>query len=450
MSRLPVVVTTLFLLFSALPACAESDRAQGDAEAAEHFIHAGHMLDTATGSVLDDQLIGIANGRVVSVAPRGDSRVPEGVRVIDLADHFVLPGLTDAHVHLTSDATIQGHTRLGRGSHRAALFGVRAARDTLAAGFTTVRNVGAPNFADLALRDAIEAGDFPGPRMRVAGKSLGMTGGHCDNNLLPPEFGHRSGGVADGPWAVREQVRKNLKYGADTIKFCATGGVMSKGTATGARQYTLEEMQAIVEEAHALGMRVAAHAHGDAGIELAIRAGVDSVEHASLISPASIALAREYGTALVMDVYVSDYILGMGEEIGILEESLEKEREVGQTQRDNLRRAHEAGVRIVFGSDAGVYPHGQNGKQFERMVDAGMTPLETIQAATIHAAELLDWAEDIGRIAPGFHADIIAVSGNPLEDVTKLESVAFVMKGGVEHKVPDAKKLSPANNKNRH
>jgi imidazolonepropionase-like amidohydrolase len=430
MLRLPFVATTLLLLFAALPACAASNSSAGDPDEAEHFVLAGQLLDTANGEVRRDQLIGVAGGRVVSVTARAETDVPRDARIVDLSDHFVLPGLIDAHVHLTSDASIQGHARLGRSSTRAALFGVRAAQETLNAGFTTIRQPGAPAFADIALRDAIEAGDFPGPRMRVAGQSLGMTGGHCDNNLLPPAFEHRSGGVADGPWAVREQVRKNLKYGADTIKFCATGGVMSKGTATGARQYTLEEMQAIVEEAHALGMRVAAHAHGDAGIELAIRAGVDSVEHASLISDDSIALALEHGTALVMDVYVSDYILGRGAEAGIPEESLEKEREVGQAQRDSLRRAHEAGVRIVFGSDAGVYPHGENGRQFARMVAAGMSPLEAIQSATIHAAELLDWANEIGRISPGFHADIIAVDGNPLEDVTGLESVSFVMKGG--------------------
>ncbi|WP_406672290.1 amidohydrolase family protein [Natronospira sp.] len=434
MPRIVAALFALSLAAAALPACAADNAAQADPGQAEHYVLAGQLLDPKTGDVRDDQLIGIAEGRIVSVSQRDAVELDEDGKVIDLSDRFVLPGLIDTHVHLTNDASVQGHARLGRGSHRAALYGVRAARKNLEAGFTTVRNLGAPAFADIAIRDAIEAGDFPGPRMRVAGQSLGMTGGHCDSTLLPPDFEHRGGGVADGPWAAREQVRKNLKYGADTIKFCATGGVMSKGTATGARQYTLEEMEAIVDEAHALGMRVAAHAHGDAGIKLAIKAGVDSVEHASLISDESIALARRNGTALSMDVYVSDYILGMGEEVGMLEESLEKEREIGQAQRDSLRRAHEAGVRIVFGSDAGVYPHGQNGKQFARMVEAGMSPLEAIQAATIHAADLLDWSDEIGRIEPGFHADFIAVDGSPLDDVTRLESVRFVMKAGEIHK----------------
>lgn len=424
----PFVSVLLFSLLS-LPACAQEPESAAMGEA-ERYVLAGRLLDTASGSVLEDRVIGIADGRVVGVAARDEVELPEGAEVVDLSDRFVLPGLTDAHVHLTSDASLQGYNRLGRSNIRSALHGVDAARRTLEAGFTTVRHVGAPAYADIAIRDAIRDGNFPGPRMRVAGQSLGMTGGHCDSNMLPPEYEHRADAVADGPWAVRRQVRENLKYGADTIKFCATGGVLSKGTATSARQYTPEEMEGLIDEAHNLGMKVAAHAHGDAGIRAAIEAGVDSVEHASLISEESIELALENDTTLVMDVYVSDYILGMGEEIGILPESLEKEREVGQTQRDNLRRANEAGVRIVFGTDAGVFPHGDNAKQFARMVEAGMTPVEAIQAATVNAAELLDWPEEIGRIAPGYHADLIAVDGNPLDDITVLESVDFVMKGG--------------------
>lgn len=430
MLRVLPSLTALLLAALALPACADDGNSSVPMAEATHYVHAGRLLDPAEGTVLEDRIIGIAEGRVVWVMGRDEVTLNDEAEVIDLSDRFVLPGLTDAHVHFTSDASVHGYERLGRSSIRSALHGVNAARRTLEAGFTTVRHVGAPDYADVAIRDAIRAGEFPGPRMRVAGQAIGMTGGHCDNNLLPAEFDHEAGGVADGPWAVRRQVRENRKYGADTIKFCATGGVLSRGTSTGARQFTPEEMEAIIDEAHNFGMRVAAHAHGDAGIRAAIEAGVDSVEHASLISEESIALAREHGTTLVMDVYVSDYILGMGEAVGILPESLEKEREVGQAQRDNLRRAHEAGVRIVFGSDAGVYPHGDNAKQFTRMVDAGMEPMEAIQSATIHAAELLDWPEAIGRIAPGYHADLIAVDGNPLEDISVLGSVDFVMKGG--------------------
>jgi len=430
MPRIITAFLTTLIISLALPACATPSRDSGSIDQARHFIKAGQMLDSRNGEVLSDQLIGIADGRIVSLHDRAAVTLPEDAEVLDLGEHFLLPGLIDAHVHLTSDASVQGHARLGRATVRQALYGVEAARKTVEAGFTTIRNLGAPGFADIALMEAIEAGEFSGPRMRVAGQSLGMTGGHCDNNLLPAEYEREAGGVADGPWAVRRQVRHNVKHGADTIKFCATGGVMSQRTSPGARQYTPEEMEAIVDEAHTLGLRVAAHAHGDAGIEAAIRAGVDSVEHASLISAETIELARERDVALVMDVYVSDYILGMGEEVGMLEESLEKEREVGQTQRDNLRRAHEAGVRIVFGSDAGVYPHGQNARQFSRMVDAGMTPLEAIQAATTHAAQLLDWSEEIGRIAPGFYADLLVLDDNPLETLETLESPQRVIKNG--------------------
>jgi imidazolonepropionase-like amidohydrolase len=310
------------------------------------------------------------------------------------------------------------------------LFGVANGQRTMNAGFTTVRNVGAAGFADVALRDAIENGDVVGPRMRVAGHALGITGGHCDNNLLPWEMGVSADGVADGPWEIRKKIRENDKYGADLTKFCATGGVLSKGTTVGAQQYTLEEMVAIVDESHRKNRRVAAHAHGTEGIIAAITAGVDSVEHASMIDEEGIRLALANGTFLVMDVYVSTYILEMGEAAGFLPESLDKERQVGQVQRDNFRKAHEAGVRMAFGSDAGVYPHGYNGKQFAYMVQYGMTPMEAIQAATVNAAELLDWPGDVGVIEGGAYADIIAVDGNPLEDIRELEDVDFVMKGG--------------------
>jgi imidazolonepropionase-like amidohydrolase len=270
--------------------------------------------------------------------------------------------------------------------------------------------------------------------MRVAAHALGITGGHCDNNLLPPRFSQFAGGVADGPWEIRKKVRENFKYGADVTKFCATGGVLSKGDSVGGQQYTLEEMVAIVTESHQHDRRVAAHAHGTEGIKAAIQAGVDSVEHASLIDDDGIRMAREAGTFLVMDVYVDTYILEMGEAAGFLPESLEKERIVGQAQRDNFRKAHEAGVRMAFGTDAGVYPHGDNGKQFAYMVQYGMTPLEAIQAATINAAELLGWPADVGALEAGMYADIIAVRGNPLEDIRELEDVRFVMKGGEVYK----------------
>jgi imidazolonepropionase-like amidohydrolase len=394
------------------------------------YVKAGRLLDVRSGRLLDDQVIVIRGERVERIVPAVQARLPEGNHVIDLSRATVLPGLIDAHDHLTSDHRFHGYRALGISVPRETLYGVLNARRTLEAGFTTVRNVGADGYSDVALRDAIHAGEISGPRLLVSGPALGMTGGHCDDNLLPAEYNHRAEGVADGPWAVRAKVREVVKYGADLIKFCATGGVLSKGDLPGTQQYTFEEMQAIVEEARVLGRRVAAHAHGAEGMKIAIRAGVDSIEHASLIDEEGIELARERGTFLVMDIYNDDFILQQGEKVGMLPESLEKERALGQLQRDNFRRAHQARARMAFGSDGGVYPHGGNAKQFAYMVKYGMTPLEAIQAATLHAAELLGWADRVGSIEAGKFADLIAVEGNPLEDVTVLEDVRFVMKGG--------------------
>ncbi|MCH7766048.1 MAG: amidohydrolase family protein [Acidobacteria bacterium] len=394
------------------------------------YVLAGKLLDVRAGRLLTDQVIVIRGERIERVVPASEAALPHGANVIDLSGATVLPGLIDAHDHLTGDHRFHGYRALSISVPRETLYGVLGARKTLAAGFTTVRNVGASGYADVALRDAINDGEILGPRMLVSGPALGITGGHCDNNLLPPEYNHRAQGVADGPWAVRAKVREIIKYGADLIKFCATGGVLSKGDDVGVLQYTLEEMQAIVAEAHKLGRKVAAHAHGAEGIKTAILAGVDSIEHASLIDDEGIRLARERGTFLVMDIYNDTFILEHGAAVGILPESLEKERQIGQAQRDNFRRAHQAGARIAFGTDGAVYPHGDNAKQFAYMVEYGMTPLEAIQAATVHAAELLGWADRVGALEPGKFADLIAVEGDPLADVALLEKVGFVMKGG--------------------
>ncbi len=404
-----------------------------DAVAEDSYIRAGRLLDVVEGELLRDRVIVVRDERIAGIAASEDIDIPEGAEVIDLSGYTVLPGLIDMHVHLVGNAEAQGYAQLADSLPRATLHGAANARRTLEAGFTSVRNVGAGGFADIALRDAIDAGDLPGPRMRASGPSVGITGGHCDSNLLPAEYEDYSGGVADGPWEIRKRIRDNIKYGADVIKFCATGGVLSRGTSVGVQQYTEEEMAALVDEAQRRGRRVAAHAHGTEGIKAAIRAGVDSVEHASLIDDDGIRLARDAGTFLVMDVYVSTYILEMGEAAGFLPESLEKERIVGEAQRNNFRKAHEAGVRIAFGSDAGVYPHGINARQFAYMVRYGMTPLQAIRAATVDAAELLGWPLDVGRIEEGAYADIIAVRGNPLDDVRLLEDVRFVMKGGEVH-----------------
>ncbi|MET3119371.1 imidazolonepropionase-like amidohydrolase [Undibacterium sp. GrIS 1.8] len=393
-------------------------------------IKAGKLIDVEAGKVLLDQIILVQNQHILSVGSSKTMAIPAGAQILDLSKSTVLPGLIDSHTHLTGNAHQHGYASIGTSNIRAALYGVRAARDTLQAGFTTVRNVGADGFGDVALRDAINDGDVPGPRMLVSGYALGITGGHCDNNLLPPEYNDVGKGVADGPWAARAKVREMAKYGADLIKICATGGVLSKGDAAGAQQYTLEEMQAIVSEAHKLGRKVAAHAHGTSGINDAIRAGVDSVEHASLIDAEGMRMAKEKGTYLVMDIYDDDYILSEGEKAGFLPESLAKEKEIGQLQRDNFRKAFEFGDKMAFGTDAGVYPHGDNAKQFFYMVKYGMTPMQAIQAATISAADLLGWKNKVGSIKAGKFADIIAVTGDPMSDVTVLTKVDFVMKDG--------------------
>ncbi len=394
------------------------------------YIKAGRLLDVADGRMLTDRTIVVRGERIERTGSASSIDIPADANVVDLSDATVLPGLIDMHVHLTGDPDAHGYKNLAASIPRNALFGAANARRMLTAGFTSARNIGAGGYADIALRDAINHGDVPGPRMRVTGPALGITGGHCDNNLLPPRFESFSDGVADGPWEIRKQIRENAKYGADLTKFCATGGVLSKGTSVGKQQYTLQEMATIVAESHQRDRKVAAHAHGTEGIKAAIEAGVDSVEHASLIDAEGIRMALDAGTFLVMDVYVSDYILEMGEAAGFLPESLQKERKVGQAQRNSFQKAHEAGVRMAFGSDAGVYPPGMNAKQFAYMVQYGMTPMEAIQAATIHAAELLGWPADVGAIEAGMYADIIAVRGNPLDDISVLEDVRFVMKGG--------------------
>ena len=394
------------------------------------YIKAGRMIDVADGRVLNDRVIVVEGDRIERVGSGSAIDIPSGARVIDLGDRTVLPGLFDMHIHLTGDTSVQGYETLAASVPRNALYGAMNARLTLESGFTSVRNVGAGGYADIALRDAINDGNVPGPRIFASGPALGITGGHCDSNLLPHEYDDRADGVADGPWEIRTAVRRNIKYGADLTKFCATGGVLSKGTDVGVQQYTLEEMATIVDETHRRGRKVCAHAHGTEGIKTAIEAGVDSVEHASLIDDEGIRMAKERGTYLVMDAYVSTYILEGGEAAGFLPESLEKERVVGQAQRNNFRKAHEAGVKIAFGSDAGVFPHGIAGRQFAYMVQYGMSPMEAIQSATIVAAELMGWEADAGAIEPGMYADIIAVPEDPITDVRALENVTFVMKGG--------------------
>lgn len=394
------------------------------------YLRAGKMIDGLANRAVDNPVVQIEGERIVAVGTADTITIPDGARVIDLGDATILPGFLDAHVHLSGDARIHGYRGLARSVPRNTITGVRNAKRTLMAGFTSVRNLGAAGYAVIALRDAINDGDVPGPRILAAGHSLGVTGGHCDNNLLPSEYDAKGGGVADGPWEVRKKVRENIKYGADLIKFCATGGVLSKGTSVGNQQYTLEEMIAIVEEAHLRKRKVAAHAHGTEGIKSAIIAGVDSIEHASFLDAEAIRMAKKHGTFLSIDIYNTEYILSKGEAAGILPESLAKERVVGGRQRQSFTMAVKAGAKVVLGTDAGVYPHGMNGHQFSRMVRFGMTPMQAIKAATSLNAELFGMEADVGAIEAGRFADIVAVSGDPLADISVLENVTFVMKGG--------------------
>ncbi|MBC8121036.1 MAG: amidohydrolase family protein [Gemmatimonadaceae bacterium] len=427
MRQIAVPAWFLILASALVPVLAQSPQAPQTT-----VIVAGRLVDVRAGRVLTNQAILIEGERIKEVGPASNinNLATAGTRVIDLSSATVLPGLIDTHAHLTSNASMGPYESLGVSVPRETLYGVKNARLTLEAGFTTIRNVGASGYADVALRDAINDGDLPGPRMLVSGPALGITGGHCDNSLLAPEFKYEAEGVADGPWAVRTKVREVAKYGADLIKICATGGVLSKGDDPGTQQYTLEEMKAIVEEAHKLGRKVAAHAHGTSGMKDAMRAGADSIEHASLIDEEGIRMARQRGTYLVMDIYNDDYILQEGERIGLLKESLEKERKIGQLQRDNFARAVKAGAKIAFGTDSGVYPHGDNARQFAYMVKYGMSPMEAIRAATLNAASLMGWQDRLGTIEPGKFADIVAVAGDPTQNVKLLEKVAFVMKGG--------------------
>lgn len=389
------------------------------------------IIDVEEGKVLRGRVVAIQDGKITFVG--SESRLPDGEWTeIDLTGATLMPGLSDSHVHLTSGANAHGFRGLTRSTARAAISGVVNSETTLMAGFTTVRNLGAPGFTDIDLRKSIAEGEIVGPRIIGAGQSIGITGGHCgDATMLPYEAQRRTGGRADGPWEVRQKVRENKKYGAQVIKFCGTGGVLSPNTSINAQQYSLEEMKAIVDEARLLDLKVAVHAHGPRGIQSALDAGVDSIEHASMITDEGIALAIEQGTYLSMDIYVSDYILSEGEAAGIMEENLAKERLVGQVQRERFQAAVRAGANMAFGSDAGVYPHGTNARQFAKMVEWGMSPMQAIQTATIANADLFGLKDEIGSITVGKAADLVAVEGNPLENIRELEDIDFVMKGGV-------------------
>ncbi|WP_293883921.1 amidohydrolase family protein [Sphingomonas sp.] len=394
-------------------------------------ISADHMIDVLAGRTTDKPLVIVTDGRITAVGIQGTMAVPAGARVVDLAGRTILPGLIDMHVHLTSLAEVGGYQGLRYTDSFWSAVGVANARKTIDAGFTSVRNVGADQFQDVGLRQAIDGGFVVGPRMTTAGYAIGATGGHCDVGGLPPSMDKVQPSIINSPDEARAKVRWLHKYGATVIKICATGGVFSLGDSVGGQQLSLEEMKAIADEAHMLGLRVAAHAHGNDGIRTAILAGIDTIEHCSLADDATIKLAAQHKTWFDMDIYNDDYILATGTANGTEQESLDKEKLIGRLQRETFRKAVRAGVPMIFGTDAGVYPHGDNGKQFAKMVEWGMTPMQAIQAATRSAAEALGKTGDVGAIAVGRFGDIVAVTGDPIADIRQLERVDTVIKGGV-------------------
>ncbi len=403
------------------------------AQADTVVVTAARMIDVLASRVIDKPQLTITDGRIVAITAQG-APIPAGARRVELPGQTLLPGLIDMHVHLTIDPALGGYRGLEYTDNFWTVVGVANAKKTLEAGFTTVRNVGSSNFDDVALKQGIEGGYVPGPRIVPATYAIGATGGHCDATEFPPSVKVPTPAVADGPDAIRATVRMLRKYGAEVIKFCGTGGVFSKTDSVGGQQYSLVEMTALVEEAHRLGLKVAVHAHGAAGIKDALRAGVDTIEHASLADEESFLLAKQHGAYFSMDIYDDDYILAEGEKNGTFKESLEKERLIGRQQRETFKAATAAGVKMVFGTDGGVYPNGDNAKQFATMVAWGMTPMQALRAATVTAAEALGRSADVGAIAVGRYGDLVAVDGDPLADVTTLQSVSFVMKGGVVYK----------------
>lgn len=415
--------STLIVVLLAVGACGAQSAAP------RVVVHAGKLVDVKNGKLLSNQAVVIQGDKIVSVGPASEVKSEPSDRVVDLGNATVLPGLIDVHTHLTGDPSF-GYESLAISIPREALTGAKNARITLDAGFTTVRNVGASGYTDVALRDAVNAGDVPGPRMLVSGPALGITGGHCDNNLLPFEYHVTDEGVADGVAGVQHKVREVIKYGADVIKICATGGVLSKGDDPQASQYTLEEMKAIVADAHRLGRKVAAHAHGAQGILWASEAGVDSVEHCSYIDDAAIAELKKNGTYLVPTLYLSDWLAENMQKVGMPEMYAKKMRDIMPIVRQNVGHAFASGVKVAFGTDAAVYPHGLNAHEFAVYVKLGMTPAQAIRTATVNAADLLGWTDKVGSLDAGKWADLIAVDGDPLQDVTRLQQVKFVMKGG--------------------
>jgi imidazolonepropionase-like amidohydrolase len=401
----------------------------GLANAGTVAVTADRLLDVRTGKYIDSPLVVITDGRITAVGKQGELTAPAGAETVALPGLTLMPGLIDMHVHLDSSPLYGGYNGLAFTDNFWTVVAVKNAEATLKAGFTTVRNVGADRYNDVAIEQAVEQGLAIGPRIVPATYAIGATGGHCDSTYLPPSVDISSPAVADGPDANRKMVRKLKKYGAKAIKICATGGVFSND-AVGVQQMTLEEIQAVTSEAHMAEMKVAAHAHGPEGIRAAIAGGVDTIEHASLVDDEGIRMAVKAGTFFGMDIYNTEYTQSEGAKNGVRESELKKDRDIGEVQRQNFCKSLKAGVKQIYSTDAGIYPHGDNARQFAVMVRYCATPLQAIQSATINSAEALGQSKDVGEVKVGAWGDLIGVRGDPLADVTVLQSVSFVMKGG--------------------
>jgi imidazolonepropionase-like amidohydrolase len=424
----------------AIPFAASAQTTSAPAVDQPVVLRAARMLDGSGGPVVHDAVIIVTGDKITAAGPASAVSTPANARVINLGDVTLLPGFIDVHTHLigrTLGDPLKDDEDVRDLPAYSAIIGVDNARKTLMAGFTSVRVVGSPDFADIALRQAINEGRVPGPRIQAAGNLIGITGGHCDANGFRPgvaEHGPRDG-IANGPEEVRAAVRYQVKYGADVIKACETGGVLSEGDAVGATQYTYEEMKALVDEATKLGRKVAAHAHGAEGIKIATRAGVASIEHGSFLDEEGAQLMASRGTFLVPTLMAGEVVERFANN-GVLKGlRADKARAAAAAMRKGIRLAQSHGIQIALGTDAGVIPHGTNAHEFGLMVDwGGLTPMASLNAGTLNAAKLLGWENRVGSITAGKFADIVAVPGDPLADIHVTEHVSFVMKGGVIYK----------------
>jgi imidazolonepropionase-like amidohydrolase len=400
-------------------------------------IKAGKLIDVTSGKILTNQIILIDNNKITAVG--SGIEIPANAEIIDLSNATVLPGLIDCHTHITSEPSGDRYSDIFRKtSIDAAIKAHIYAKRTLQAGFTTCRNLGASDLVDVSLRNAINKGDVEGPRLLVSGFAIGATGGHADLTGFSPNLSWSENpdftGVADGVDEIRKRVRNNVKWGADVIKMMATAGVLSEEESVGAPQYSLEEMKALVDEAHMWGKRVAAHAHGTEGIKRAITAGVNSIEHCTILDDEAITMLKEKGVYLVPTLYALDYIIETYSKKGFPEHIINKAKSLTKAKEEGFTKAIKAGVKIAYGTDASVIPNGWNAKDFFYLVKAGMTPMQAIQSATVNAADLLDLKTKIGSVTVGKFADIVAVNGDPIADITILEHITFVMKDGVVYK----------------